>query len=268
MAYRRYGKRSYKKRSYRGRKLSSRRVYRHRSSRAQAGQIVALNKKINRVKKELAPDIEYFDCNMRSLSIPKSNLVNCFKSSVLLRSYEGHPNGDFAANSETTLGGYWASLQAGANTVNIKNLRFRLSLSKGNSTGYGYIGPLKLEFIVVQCTSQPPASAPIYDQIFGAQPSNLGAHYIGYPLNAGFWKRFRILSRKFINMENDTVLQKDINFNVKPKWHKLVDMPNSLGDDFSKQGDIYCVYRVWGNSADEGAIATFQYSVRIYFTHA
>lgn len=268
MAYRRYGKRSYRKRSYRGRKLSTKRVYRYRSSRAQAGQIVALNKKINRVKKELAPDVQYFDSDMYSHSATKSELNACYKSSLVIRTVTGHVNGDQASGSTTSLGAYWAGLQTGTETINLKNMRFKVSLSKGNSSGYGYDGPLKLEFLVVQATSQAVGSATVYDQIFGAQPSGLGSNNIGYPLNAGFWRRFRILKRKFVSIDNDIQNIKDISFNVKPKYHKLPDLPNSIGDDFYKQNDIYVVYRLWGASAQENITGTVQYYFRVYFTHA
>lgn len=268
MAYRRYGKRSYKKRVYR-KKLSSKRVYKNRSSRAQAGQIVALNKKINRVRKELAPDIQYFDGDLYSIQVQKVNLLDCYKSSINLRTVLGHVNGDYSNNSQVSLGGYWAGLQQGAETVYVKNFKFTLTISKLGSLGYGYNGPLKAEFLIVQATSQVPGTSSVHDQIFGYQPSGLGANNIKYPLNSGFWRRFKILSRKYLSIDNDTINTRSITFNVKPKYHKLPDFPNSLGTDDFRQNDIYVVYRMWGNtlSDDEGITALLQYSFRCYFSH-
>ena len=266
----RYGKRYYKKRSYRkryrGRKLSTKRVYRNRSSRAQAGQIVALNKKINYVRKELAPDIQYFDSMMYSHSAVKSELQACYKSSMNMRTFSGHVNTDYS--SDTTLGGYWAGLQQGSETINIKNIRFKVSLSKGNPSGYGYDGPLKLEFLVVQTTSQISVSSSVADQIFGHQPSGLNSNNIGYPLNAGFWRRFKILKRKFISIDNDIQNIKDVSFNIKPKYHKIPDLPNTSGTDFLVQNDLYVVYRLWGASATDNITGTVQYFFRVYFSHA
>lgn len=269
MVYRRrYGKkRYYKKRS---RKLSSRRVYKNRSSRAQAGQIIALNKKINRVKKELAPDVQYFDSDIRSVQALKSSLTACKKGSFLVRTGTGHVNGDYTVGSNQSIGAYWAGLQQGAETVNIRNFKFNVTLSKLGSAGYGFNGPLKLEYLVVQSTSQIPGSSLVEDQIFGYQPANLGPNFIGYPLNSGFWRRFKILKRKFIILDNDTINSKTISFNVKPRYHKLPDVPNGTGSDFFRQNDIYVVYRIWGNSLtdDEGISALLEYTFRCYFTHS
>lgn len=269
MAYRRYGKRSYRKR-YRGKKLSSRRVYRHRSSRAQAGQIVALNRKINRVRKELAPDIQYFDSELYKTTLYKTDLTACYKATINLRTSTGHVNGDFSTNALTSLGGYWAGLQQGAETVSLKNFRFNLTITKISTGNYGFNGPLKIEFLVVQSTSQAPGTSSVHDQIFGYQPSGLGPNNIKYPLNAGFWRRFRILSRKFVNVDNDTINTKTITFNVKPKYYKLPDLPNSSGTSETKQNDIFVIYRIWGDTLvdTDNMAAIVQYTFRCYFTHS
>lgn len=52
-----YYKRNYKKRRYRKSKFSKYNTYKNRSSKAQAGQIYALNKKINTIEKKTRPEL-------------------------------------------------------------------------------------------------------------------------------------------------------------------------------------------------------------------
>lgn len=72
----RYAGRSRRYRRYRSRTLSTRSVYTRTGAKAQAGQILALRRRVSRISRRIRPDIKVFQSGVTSITFTNSALSN------------------------------------------------------------------------------------------------------------------------------------------------------------------------------------------------
>lgn len=281
MAYRKRRVYSKKKSASKKRSFSKYNTYRHRSAKAQAGQIYRLNKKVNRIYKSVKPDIQYFDTKPTEISEPVTTAKNGLVKFTGMFDIAGWVNGNNPDGTPTGIQTFDAvikGLQPGSEKVRLINGVLNLQFSKGKSSSlftgtYGYTGPLRIDVYILQMKGPYPANNPaaLFTNVHGNDHAEL---FNNSPLTSGIWKYFYFIKHKVytLNKTIDTSYQARIKFYPKIKTINTVMTHTSGSGESSEgqspQGRIYILYRIWGDSQDVDAHFHLNYTCRFYFTHA
>lgn len=226
--YSRYSKRRYYKRRYGRTKFSRYHTYRYRSSKAQAKQIYSLNKKINRVYRNVKPEVQIFNSSMSFLngSLTTTGATYTYGCVPIVSQQLGIFNGKYARIKSFSLFGMLENM-GNENTSRTCNIGLRLVFFSLKSEKWG-VTPI--EDII-----------PNINRISSTDFDN--AYYFNSPLQAGFSTRYRLLKDKRYVLRVVDGTSKNIKVSMKyPFSLRSSDVISNTGSSYYPKNTVYCAW--------------------------
>lgn len=274
---RRYKKRPTRRYRRKGSKFTKFNTYKYRSSKAQAGQIYSLNKKVNYMYKQVKPRIHFADSDkyeLNNLVIPTTGDHPGFDTRdeffmLFGSSFNCRFDGDRDDANKTYFNNYISNLSGGVETLRLKSGCVYFTISKDSAiTPNNFNGIAGIDIYVLQYKQAQNFNNS--NGFFGPTTQyNFRQTDLYKPLNSGCWQYVKVLRHRRILLNNLDVGSKTFKLKYKPYYKTLKSIKtdsSGTGNTDTESHSICLAFRTFAQSEDTDAKLSCSFLFRQYFT--